>query len=141
MQRERVALLAFNRLRSRRWLGCSDFAGANGVFQFLPILRGLVRVSNTEGGHRLIELIVVAKVPCDSAGIARAPVPLGEQFAAHARILHQAVAFEVVVRDARLVVAQLANQVVAASDGGPSGRCRTASAWRAPLGPRAVLDA
>src|SRR5271157_1011719 len=120
MQREEGALLAFTRLRGRRWLGCSNLAGANGVFKFLPVLGGLVRIVDTEADHGFIEPVAVAQIAINRAGIARARVPLGEQFAAHARVLHQAVAFEVVVRDARLVVAQLANQVVAASDGGPS---------------------
>ena len=45
---------------------------------------------------------------------------LGEQFAAHLSVLHQPFTFEVVFLDARFVVAQLANHVIAVTDGGPS---------------------
>src|SRR5271166_3505724 len=97
------ALLVFRCFRSG--LGGADFAGADSALKLLPIVRGLVRVSNTEGGHRLIEPVIVAKITCDSAGIARAGVAFGKQFAAHFRVLQQPLASEVLFHDARLMVA------------------------------------
>jgi len=47
--------------------------------------------------------------------------------------LHQAIAFQVVIFDARLMIAQLADHIVATVDGSPPKKYRTASAWRAGL--------
>lgn len=45
---------------------------------------------------------------------------LGKQFATNPPVLHQSVAFKILVLNAGLVVAQLANQEIAAGDGRPS---------------------
>ena len=104
----------------RRELHRTDFAAAYSTAELLVVLRALVGIADSEGDHGFIELVIIAQISRDRAGIARPGMTFGEQFAADPRVLVQTLAFQILAFDGGFVIAKLTNQVVATGDGSPS---------------------
>src|ERR1035437_2052435 len=93
----------------------SNLADPDRLGELFEIFSTLVGIGNTEAGDCLVELIAVAQVSRDGIRVAGAGMSLGQQFAADLRVLHQSVAFQILVLNYCLVIAQLAHQVAVAS--------------------------
>ena len=92
----------------------SNLADLDRAGELFEVFSALVGIGETEAGYCPVELIAVAQVSRDGVWVAGAGMSLGQQFAADLRVLHQSVAFQILVLNYRLVIAQLANQVVVA---------------------------
>ena len=79
---------------------------------------GLVGVGAGEAEDGVVETVAVAEVSGDGDGVAGAGVAAGEEFAADVGVAQQAGGGEGVEVERGLVVVELADEVVAASDGG-----------------------
>ena len=91
-----------------------------GADEGLPVAIGLIGVVGGEFCDGVVEAGGAADVAGEYGGVSSAGVAAGEYFAAEAGVFEQACGFDGGEVDGGLVIVELADEVVAALDGGPS---------------------